>query len=106
MTTVVLLSIIAIALTYVIVFYARSVSEFQKRWEGAFRHIITLLFAWSGLAILAGISVMIDLFEKDLFSLHTFIDALKIPILFFVGGLVVILISLYVSIGFSVRKKS
>jgi hypothetical protein len=105
MAVVVFLMIIGLALVCLIVVGVGRVPEFRKRWKGAFRHTVALLLAWICLAMLMGISVMIDLFERDLFSFAMFLEALQFPMLLFVGGLMVILISLYGAIGFATRKK-
>ncbi|WP_276373506.1 hypothetical protein [Chryseolinea sp. H1M3-3] len=104
MTLVVFLMIIGIALVCLIVVGVGRIPEFRKRWQGAFRYTVALLLAWICLAVLIGISVMIDLFERDLFSFPMFLEALQIPMLLFVGGLMVILISLYGAIGLASKK--
>ncbi len=69
----------------------------QNRWEGAVRHTIAVVVALCAIVVLFTLLQLLDLFERDLFSLYAFLDILQFSFALLVSGAMVILIAMVVA---------
>jgi hypothetical protein len=63
----------------------------QNRWEGAVRHSIAVAVALCAIVVLFTLLQLLDLFERDFFSLYAFLDILQLSFALLVSGGMVIL---------------
>ena len=66
----------------------------QTRWDGAVRHCVAVAVALCAFVVLFTLLQLLDLFERDLFSLSAFLSILQFSFVLLVSTAVVILTAL------------
>ena len=74
--------------------FVRKGKTVQKQWMYAFRHIVALIAGWVAFGVLSGVLVLLDLLETNTFSLTAFANALVVPLIIFIGGMILLRMSL------------
>jgi hypothetical protein len=69
----------------------------QNKWEGAVRHAVAIAVALSAIVVLFTLLQLLDLFERDRFSLSALLGILQFSFALFVSGAMVILTAIIVA---------
>jgi hypothetical protein len=91
------LLVVAVGLILYTVAFARKRKTIQNQWLSAYRHIVALIAGWVAFGILSGLFVLIDLFERDKFSLTAFANGLLMPLIIFIAGMILLRITIITS---------
>lgn len=86
-----------------IIFFVKRNIQLAFRWKGAFRHIVALLAAWMIFSFLSVLFLVIDLFETGRFSFARLLHVLEIGMCLLIGGLVVIIMVLFMTKIFATK---
>jgi len=93
----IILLLVAVGFILYTVAFVRKRKTIREQWAAAFRHIVALIAGWVAFGILSGLFVLIDLFERDKFSLTTFANGLLMPLIIFIAGMILLRITIITS---------
>ncbi|HEX6223101.1 MAG TPA: hypothetical protein VFZ52_01740 [Chryseolinea sp.] len=90
----IILFLIAVGLILYTPAFVRRRRGIEKRWPAAFRHIVALIIGWMAFGILLGFFVLLDLMERDQFSVTDFANGVLTPLVIVISGLVLLTLSI------------
>jgi hypothetical protein len=88
---------ISIGLVFLTILFIRKMKTIQIRWNGALRHIVATIVGWAAFTLLFSTFTLLDLLEKEKYSVHDLVMALYFPMAFFIVGMILLFSSLAAS---------